>query len=99
MLNFLNFAKLVESEVTTLTRLIESRVLEQAGKCVVTGRIENKRGVGAEASSANQQSRSPQPSVFMYLMAKLLTTTQHNEVSDKPSPLNIFLVLTTLGIA
>ncbi|KAM3183231.1 hypothetical protein ACTXT7_010753 [Hymenolepis weldensis] len=49
-------------EFTTLTRLIESRALEQAGKC----------------ASDNGT---------------------HKEVSNKPSPLNIFLVLTILGYA
>ncbi|VUZ48181.1 unnamed protein product [Hymenolepis diminuta] len=42
------------------------------GKCEhVTGRVEIKRGVCAETSSTNQQSRSLQPSMVLYLMTKL----------------------------
>ncbi|KAM3173264.1 hypothetical protein ACTXT7_012849 [Hymenolepis weldensis] len=89
-------------EFTTLTRLVESRTLEQAGKCgYVPGCVENKRGVCTEASSAYQQSRSLQTSVVLYLMTKLVTTTdtEHNKVSNESSPLNLFLVFTTLDIA
>ncbi|KAM3176607.1 hypothetical protein ACTXT7_006176 [Hymenolepis weldensis] len=64
----------------------------------VSSGVESKRGLCEEASSTNQQSISLRPSVVLYLMAKLLTTT-HKEVSNKPSPLNISLVLTTLGRA
>ncbi|VUZ50533.1 unnamed protein product, partial [Hymenolepis diminuta] len=42
----------------------------------VIGRVENKRGVPAETSSTNQQSRSLQLSMVLYLMTKLLTTTE-----------------------
>ncbi|VUZ43020.1 unnamed protein product, partial [Hymenolepis diminuta] len=57
---------------TTLTRLIESRALELPEKCRdATGRVENKRSVCAETSSTNQQSRSLQPSMVLYLMTKL----------------------------
>ncbi|KAM3178962.1 hypothetical protein ACTXT7_001562 [Hymenolepis weldensis] len=78
-------------EFTTLTKLIESLALEQSEKCgYVTGRVEKKRLVCVEASSANQQSRSLQPT---------FDNDSHNKVSNKPSPLNIFLLLTTLDIA
>ncbi|VUZ53962.1 unnamed protein product [Hymenolepis diminuta] len=41
------------------------------GKCGhVTGRVEIKRGVCAETSPTNQQSRSLQPSMVLYLMTK-----------------------------
>ncbi|VUZ52810.1 unnamed protein product [Hymenolepis diminuta] len=41
------------------------------GKCEhVTGRVEIKRGVCAETSPTNQQSRSLQPSMVLYLMTK-----------------------------
>ncbi|VUZ43559.1 unnamed protein product [Hymenolepis diminuta] len=83
-----------------LTKLIESRALELSGKCGdVTGRVENKHGVCAGPSSTNQQSRSLEPSVVLYLMTKLLTHKKSNEVVNRPSPLSIFLVLTTLSIA
>ncbi|VUZ50597.1 unnamed protein product [Hymenolepis diminuta] len=82
-----------------LTRPIESRALELSGKRRdVTGRVENGRGRVCRTSSTNQQSRSLQPGRVLYLMAKLLTRMD-KEVINKPSPLNIFLVLTTLGIA
>ncbi|VUZ46992.1 unnamed protein product, partial [Hymenolepis diminuta] len=42
------------------------------GKCEhVTGRVEIKRGVCAETSPTNHQSRSLQPSMVLYLMTKL----------------------------
>ncbi|KAM3176237.1 hypothetical protein ACTXT7_006935 [Hymenolepis weldensis] len=56
----LSISEIKNVEFTKLTRLIEPRALEQTGKCgYVTGRIENKRGVRTETSSANQRSRSP----------------------------------------
>ncbi|VUZ41447.1 unnamed protein product [Hymenolepis diminuta] len=52
----------------------------------------------ARASSTNQQSRSLQLSMVLYLKTKFLRH-KNNEVVNKPSPLSIFLVLTTVGIA
>ncbi|VUZ50568.1 unnamed protein product, partial [Hymenolepis diminuta] len=84
---------------TTLTRLIESRALELSGKRRdVTGRVENRHGRVCRTSSTNRQSRSLQPNMVLYLMTKPLIH-KNKEVINKPSPLSIFLVLTTLGIA
>ncbi|VUZ56685.1 unnamed protein product [Hymenolepis diminuta] len=52
-----------------------------------------------ETSPTNQQSRFLQPSMVLYLMPKLLRAPTQKEFDDKPSPLNVLLVLTTLGIA
>ncbi|VUZ43571.1 unnamed protein product, partial [Hymenolepis diminuta] len=60
---------------TTLTRLIKSRTLEHSGKCGYCNRLRKEQTWTCAETSTNQQSRSLQPSMVLYLMAKFLTTT------------------------